>query len=251
MANQEFSKAGNPLYAFTEKDERKFERTFGEWEYIERIRSHIEQHIGTVSKVLHEVVSDQVHIDVHIVEPSIEFPFFCLITSGMSSKPMNKPGELKNVEYMELMVLLPKDWIERKGDTYDFAALLKDEEHYWPARQLFQLAHYPHKYNTWIGYGHSFVHTNNNDPFTSNTDLCGILLLPSISIKRDFNELKIEENKTVNFFCLWALYKEEMQYKLDKGTDALIEKFIKHGIGDIIYLNRPNACKKNRFLNWF
>ena len=25
MANQKFSKAGNPIYAFTEKDERKFE----------------------------------------------------------------------------------------------------------------------------------------------------------------------------------------------------------------------------------
>lgn len=76
-------------------------------------------------------------------------------------------------------------------------------------------------------------------------------MLPSISLKGDFGELKLDENKTVNFFCLWALYKEEMQYKLDEGTDALIDKFIEKGIRDIISLNRPNACKKNRFFNWF
>jgi hypothetical protein len=76
MSNIKHSKAGNPIYTFSEQDERKLALVTGEWENIEKISSHIEEHIGEVSKVIHEIVSDQVHIDIHIVDPSEELPFF-------------------------------------------------------------------------------------------------------------------------------------------------------------------------------
>lgn len=32
---------------------------------MERISAHIEKHLGKITHVFHEVLSDQVHIDVH------------------------------------------------------------------------------------------------------------------------------------------------------------------------------------------
>ncbi|RYY52219.1 MAG: suppressor of fused domain protein, partial [Chitinophagaceae bacterium] len=40
------------------------------------------------------------------------------------------------------------------------------------------------------------------------------------------------------------LYAEEMDYKLKKGSDALLTQLDKYNIGEIIDVNRKNTCKK-------
>ena len=64
----------------------------------------IEEHIGAVSFVYHELVSDKLHIDLHVVEPSEKRNSYTLITSGMSDEPMAAPAGKDNYRFTELML---------------------------------------------------------------------------------------------------------------------------------------------------
>jgi hypothetical protein len=118
---------------------------------LEEISAHIALHLGEVKTVFHEIVSDAVHIDVHIVEPNGENPFVRLVTSGMSDLPMHLPEGVEAPRFLELMVTLPTKWMLDKES-------LKDDNWYWPMRLIKELARFPHKYRTWLGFGHTLPH---------------------------------------------------------------------------------------------
>jgi len=46
--------------------------------------------------------------------------------------------------------------------------------------------------------------------------------------------MMINDEKTIRFYCLYPLYKEEMELKLKKGTEALIRGFDKFAVTDIV-----------------
>ena len=88
--------------------EKDFVLAIGEERHIEAISAHIERHLGPVSGVFHEIISDLVHIDVHVVPANDHCPYLRLVTSGMSDLPMTVPAEVDAdvPRYMELMVTL-------------------------------------------------------------------------------------------------------------------------------------------------
>lgn len=229
------SLSGAPIFRYTD-GEKEWEAPQGE-ECIEQISDHIERHIGPVDMVFHEVLSDTVHIDVHHVKPTPERPFHTLVTSGMSDLPMTMPDGTEAPRYLELMVTLPDYW------QLSMEAM-KDEQWYWPVRQLKFLARFPHKYSTWLGWGHSIPNGDPAEPFADNTGLCGILILPSVNVPEAFYTLDIDAEKTITFMSLVPLYEEEMNLKLRKGSDALLERFDREDITDIVAENRKNVGKK-------
>lgn len=237
MANEDnvVSMSGAPIFRYTD-GEKEWEAPHGE-ECIEEISDHIEAHIGEVSMVFHELVSDTVHIDVHHVRPTKERPCHTLITSGMSDLAMNVPEQVSSTRYMELMVTLPKTW-QIDQDSF------KDEAWYWPVRQLKYLARFPHKHDTWLGWGHTIPNGDPAEPYAENTQLSGIIILPPVNVPPEFAELKINEGKTIEFYSIVPLYNEEMNLKLAKGSDLLLDKFDDNDISEIININRKNVAKK-------
>jgi hypothetical protein len=127
------SLSGSPIHYYDEP--AGWEAPQGEM-CLEQISAHIEAHLGPVATVFHEIVSDTVHIDVHVVLPTEESPYARLVTSGMSDLPM--PGDNDVPRYLELVATLPGDW---RLDRASF----EDERWYWPVRLLKQLARFPHK----------------------------------------------------------------------------------------------------------
>ena len=101
------SLSGTPIYRHTE--ETPWQLPQGEVS-LEQISAHIHQYLGEVETVFHEVVSDTVHIDVHLVKPSDDCSFIRLVTSGMSDLPMMIPEGSPVPQYLELMMTLPADW---------------------------------------------------------------------------------------------------------------------------------------------
>lgn len=229
------SLSGAPIFRYTD-GEKEWEAPQGE-ECIEEISVHIERHISPVESVFHEVLSDTVHIDVHHVKPTPKRPFHTLVTSGMSDLPMSVPEGADVPRHLELMVTLPDYW-QVSAEAFE------DEKWYWPVRQLKFLARFPHKYSTWLGWGHTLPNGDPAQPFAENTGLRGVLILPSVNVPQAFHTLEINAEKTITFMSLVPLYEEEMNLKLRKGSEALLDRFDKHGITDIIYENRKNAGKK-------
>ena len=192
--------------------------------------------------VFHELVSDKIHVDIYLIKANNERNYNILMTSGMSSLPMNVPEEFKESEYAEIIALLPKDWpLEQK--------YFENENYYWPIRQLKSLARMPVTYNTWLGEGHTIANGDPAQPFADNNHFVGIVLLPSVTLPKDFLTIKTKE-KVIHVYSMIPLYKEEMDYKLKKGVNKLLSKFNKYGIKEIIDTTRVNACKTTfKFFN--
>lgn len=204
---------------------------------LQQISEHIERHLGAIETVFHELVSDTVHIDVHWVKPTPAFPFARLVTSGMSDLPMSVPEGSGMPAHLELMITLPGDW-RFEMDAFE------DERWYWPIRLLKVLARLPHKHATWLGWGHTIPNGDPAEPYADDVPFTGAILLPPVTAPEDFFVLPIDERKSIGFLAVYPLYPEEMDLKLRKGTDALLEGFERHAIGDIVNPRRKNVAKK-------
>jgi hypothetical protein len=211
----------------------------------ELIQEHIERHVGPVDTVHHELVSERVHIDVNHVKPNPDRPFHTLVTSGMSDLPMAAPPGAESCIHAELVALLPADW-PFSDEPY---AVETDDDRDWPLNLLRFLARMPHEYNTWLWVGHTVPNGDPPRPFAPSTQLCCSFLLPPVNLGEDFMVLEVPDGREIFFFSLVPLYREEMEYKMKKGTEALFKRFAKAGLGDVIDPMRVNVCagKKGLF----
>jgi hypothetical protein len=198
------------------------------------IEEHIEEHIGKIDTVFHELVSDLVHIDIHVVKPTQERPWITLVTSGMSDRAMNPPDDAKALAYAEIMLCLPPTW---KLSQDDFM----DERHYWPVRWLKALARLPHEYSTWLGYWHTVPNGDPAEPLASDTQLSGFMLVPPMTTSVDFHELVVPPLKTIRFFAAIPLTSDEMQFKLKAGAGELMERLERKKITELINPSRGSV----------
>jgi hypothetical protein len=228
------SLSGDPIWVHDEP--APFQPPEGEM-CLEEISAHIHRHLGPVETVFHELVSDTVHIDVHIVLPTPDSPCVRLVTSGMSDLPMTVPAGLGAPRHAELMITLPADW---KLDKDSF----KSEEWYWPVRLLKHLARLPHKYATWFGVGHSIPHGDPATPYAPNTRLCGAIIVPPLTAPDEFNTLVIDADKVISFYSVLPVYQAEMDLKLRKGADALFDRLSAKHVTDLVDIDRPDVAKK-------
>ncbi|WP_017913881.1 suppressor of fused domain protein [Xanthomonas sp. SHU 166] len=236
MSNEDtqISPGGSPI--LHHREEKPFALASGE-SCLAQIGAHIERHLGSVAGVLHEIISDTVHLDVHVVPATDEVPYLRLVTSGMSDLPMAVPEGVGAPRFMELMLTLPPDWPITQDD-------FQDERHYWPLRLLKTLARLPHKYDTWLGFGHTVPNGHPAEPYAPGIGFDGAIVLPPVSTPEAFGELVVDADKTIVFMTLVPLYPEEMALKLKKGAEALMDRFDAKGLQDVIDPARPNVARK-------
>ena len=197
------------------------------------VEAHLERFVGPVDTVLHELVSDRIHLDLLHIAPTDERPFQVVVTSGMSDLPMQVPEDMAEFARAELLVALPPDW------PLDQEALA-NENHYWPLRWLKQVARLPHDYDTWVGWGHSIPNGDPAQPI-ADTGFTGVCLAPPYWLDPEFFQLKAKSGDTVCFFDLVPVYAAEMQLKLDQGFAELESRFEEANIGFVLDKDRPNV----------
>ncbi|MBE6504098.1 MAG: suppressor of fused domain protein [Methanobrevibacter sp.] len=211
-----------PLYVYTQEQREEFEnyicKTFGEF-----------------TKVFHELYSPDIHLDILIVPPTEEKNYYTLITRGIGAYRMNVPSILKDLELerMELVIKLPPDW------NFDF----KKEDNYWVVRQLKILGRLPIENNCWLGNGHTFSHSENNDVPLSPTSnfTASVLIDAKESLSNDFF---INNKERINFYQILPLYKEEVEfYKNQHDLDKLLELFSWRDLKGVVDVNRKNYCE--------
>ncbi|MCB1233189.1 MAG: suppressor of fused domain protein [Verrucomicrobiae bacterium] len=238
---EEKSESGAPIYRHKGR-EREFEFAIGDSDCIEAISDHIERYIGPISTVFHEVISDLVHIDIHIVEPTRERNFYTLVTSGMSDRPMTPPAPHSDLRFSELLICLPSTWPmgEKNWD---------DEKNYWPVRILKFLGRFPHEYDTWLWAQHTIPNGDPPAPLAENTKMSAMILLPPLTVSSEFWQLEIDPEKTIHFHAVIPLHEDELALKLREGTEALFDGFERDGVTELLEVARPSSLvRKNR---WF
>ena len=206
---------------------------------MDAIERHVEEHFGKVESVLHELISDGVHLDllpVHFEEDGEAFTF--LGTMGMSALPMtlpdleegDDPDDLPPAR-AELFMLIPGRWE------------VSEEEADWHVMALKMCGRIPSLFDSFLAMGHTIPNEDPPEPYTPDCPFVGALVLSGDILKEGFAELNTGDG-TVAFYALVPLYAEEMDYKLEHGIMALIDKFEEHEI-DPAHLadpQRPNVC---------
>lgn len=232
--NDERSASGAPIYRHEER-KKPFTLPSHSTSNLERIEAHVESHLGKIETVFHEILSDLVHIDVLFVKATDERPYHVLVTSGVSDEPMNVPAGLEEHNRVELLIALPKDWPLSEE-------AMEEESNYWPIRWLKTIGRLPHEYDTWLGWGHTIP---NGDPAETiaDTNFVGFMLAPPYLLPVEFFELKTSSDAVIRFFALIPLFQDEMDFKLNKGSDAMEELLNDQDGGFVIHPNRTNVAK--------
>jgi tetratricopeptide (TPR) repeat protein len=214
----------------TETDQNTITYTKKEMDAIEK---HIEKYFGPFMNVFHEIISQDIHVDIVIIEPTPRRNYYVLVTLGMGARKMLVPPELEKqkLERAELLVCLPPDW---KLDD------LEDEKWYWPLRWLKILARLPAEEKSWLGWGHTVP---KGSPFAENTRLSGLMLVyPGVFGKKS-QVCKLPDGDEVNFYQILPLYDEEIEYKLEHDAESLLERMDENDL-EYIRLNRKSAAEE-------
>ncbi len=236
-ADQERSGSGAPVYRHQPR-EGIADLSVGDPATIDAVSAHVERTLGPIESVFHEELSPHVHVDVLSVGPADDRPFRTLVSCGMSERPM--PGAPDaDTRRCELTVCLPVDW---PLDT----ASWEDERNYWPVRLLKMLARVPHEYETWLWEGHTVPNGDPPEPYADGTELCGAILAPPILMPEEFLMLEREGHDRVTFLSVLPLHADEMQLKLDKGSDALYARLEAARVDTLIDPQRPSVVGKRR-----
>ena len=78
----------------------------------------------------------------------------------------------------------------------------------------------------------------------ANTRLCGVILLPPMTLPQEFHTLVVRPDKTIQFLAVFPLYPEEMDLKLKRGAQALFPGFDRNQTSELLQIDRPSAADK-------
>ncbi len=219
------------------------------------IIEHVEQHVGRIDYIFRELVSEIVRIDVLRIPPTKQRPFYTLVTSGMSDKAMTVTEGGVELQFAELMICLPAEWPVAMDD-------FRDEKNYWPIRLLKVLARLPHEYDTWLSLSHTIPNGDPPHPYAENTGFCCALIVPPLTCSDEFRTLRLFESageydeeteeveKCINFYAVLPLYRDEMDCKLHRGMDRLIDQLDRTRVTELLDLRRKSSCPRGLWGLW-
>lgn len=227
-----------------------FPLPFGDPALIDAVVDHCEQFFGKCAFVWHEVVSEFVHIDLHVFGPDPVTGIQTIVTSGMAEKPMNVPPGVVDGEryrYAELVLQVPATWPVNQ-QTFD------DPEQSWPLMQLKAFARLPHMNETWVWGGHTMA-SNPPEPFCRSSNLCASAIWPSFLLPHEFECLELSDGRDITFLTLGFLYAEELEFSRKHCQEALLERIERKEIPLerflILDVDRPNVCSKKSLWSRF
>lgn len=212
-----------PIYLYTQEEGTEYEK-------------YIKENIGEFDKVYHELYSPDIHVDILIIPPTEKQNYYKLVTMGMGAYKMNVPEIIKDKGYdrAELVMYLPPDWNLK----------FKKEEDGWVIRQLKLIARTAIEENSWVGFGHTFSgDAEATIPFANNTKLSSTVLLYALDKEYEQLHFHLPNKDIINFYQVFPLYKEELEYKQKHGTEALMKLFDDEDIIPIVNINRKNYCE--------
>ena len=76
-------------------------------------------------------------------------------------------------------------------------------------------------------------------PFAENTKLCAAILAGPQGVEEGDEVCTLPSGGEVNFYQVIPIYREELEYKLEHGADALIEQMAE--VGFVVHPDRPSS----------
>ena len=184
---------------------------------VNEYQKYIEEEYGEIKEIIHEIVSPDIHLDILVVYPNEKDNYYKLITMGLGAYKMNIPREYKRYfkNRAELVMYLPPNWNIKS----------KDEEDFWPIRELKNFARIPIVENSWIGFGHTTSKDAELNTFAKNTKFSGLLLIDALNLNYENLKFKFKKRGEIKFYHTFPLYKEELETIFNNGLETIIKNF--------------------------
>jgi len=235
----EVSKGGSTIYRHEEPKDQDFKPPESYCVYMEEVCEHFDKIFpGRESRVMHEILSDLVHIDVHVMMPTAEENFRVIYTTGMSDLPMTVSKEVQNYEnwqHAELVMLLPDSWnpgeaLNMNGDT--------PHKDFWAISGIKYFAKMPHYFKTWLGDGHTIPNGPDYEPILEGSEMGGVVL---IMLDSEKSPIIAKVGKQIHLLMVVPITRAETEYKLEHGMAALLKKFDEHNVPLVIDMGRKSV----------
>ena len=195
---------------------------------MDAIQDHVQRNVGGECSVLHEIVSEGLHIDVLLFAATPTRKFHVLCTMGMSAAAMTTPKDWRGSTRIELVMVLPPEWpVERIG-TGASEGEEEPERWYWPVRLLKGLARLPQMYETMLWWGHTIPNGDPPEPFGEGTRFCGAAVVFPRALGDGLAKVSMgglaalkKTRKEVAFLGVAPLFPEEVDRKLREGMEPI------------------------------
>lgn len=205
---------------------------------IAALEQHIERNYGPIADVIHEPEdqSQVIKVDIYVVAPSKERPFYTLITLGMGAHKMAVPLELPaaQLERAEIIILLPATW---KLD----AKSLKYQRWSWPLSVLKTMARLGLLTDSYVSPGYVVDY---NGAIVHNSKLCGWVLLGGDAMAVSSELGLLPKGEVVNFYQLVPLHQYELAYALEHDWRALLAQLGE--FSTVVDVTRPDRLAPDR-----
>jgi Suppressor of fused protein (SUFU) len=199
---------------------------------------HLAEHLGGENWVFHEIVSDTVHVDLLIFEPTDTRPYRVVVTAGMSDLPLPDAEDADLPRYAEVYLALPPEW------PMDRQRWISDEDSWWPMRLLKIVARFPHEVGVPIGAFETLALTEPPTQFASGTALCGILLATPIMLPEGFGKVAVEDAEPVVLYSVIPLHSDELAAVRTAGPQVLFEGFDRDQVSELLDARRTSVLRE-------
>jgi len=236
---KEVSKGGSEIYRYDEPEDHGWRPPENYCQYTEEVCTHFDQIFpDRQTSVFHEIISDLIHIDVHIMRPTAEEDFYVIYTTGMSDMPMTVPEDMPSAQdysRAELVMFLPGTW--------DVDNVLKMEgeipnKDFWAISGIKFFARFPHDFNTWLGSGHTIPNGPDYEPIVQGSEMGGVVLL---ELGEKESPVVARDGTKITLLMVVPISQAETEYKLEYGMDALLEKFDECGVPHVLDIYRKSV----------
>ena len=195
------------------------------------LEQHITQHYGPIAAVISDDKPQDIKVDICVIEPSAQYPFYTLVTCGMGAHQMAVTQEqaAQHLQRAELIITLPSDW-----------KLSPKFQHFqrwsWPLLVLKVTARMGLSTDWIIDPG---IIINYHSPLAHNTKLSGWVVLGPDAMNVANEVCSLPNGDLVNFYQILPLYPNEVDYGVERTGKELIAKLTE--VSRVVDLTRPNA----------
>lgn len=219
---------------------------------VEPIRPFHPEHARQVQAYFHglfprrkwQTVSDckdnPLAIDVEVLYPTVEEPFYLLHTLGMSAAPMHCPVNQwprDRDRYSELCMMLPADWPFRPNRPISLS-----DSAGWPLWLLMELGRVPHMHQICMTHGFVLANTESHAPFSSQAPFSGVAM---VQFEGELGEIPLQDGRRIELLMPLLLYTEEMALCDTIGVDAVAEEIVEENGGSFaLDIHRQNVASR-------
>lgn len=198
------------------------------------LRAHVERHLGPVARIHEDPEPELVHLDVLQVDPAPGRNYVGLVTAGASDRPAHPPPGAEELERVELFLGLPPDWpLDPRS--------LADPRHAWPFDLLRFLGRFPHRFSTWLAWGHTVPNGEPPRPYAPGTELlCAYLREPRL-LEPEATRIELAPGKVAQLLAVVPIDAAELARKLELGAARFELSLREADVTELLDPERPSS----------